>query len=137
MNIWLCPVKPKNWRTAKTNKLFGVPKRGLKIFRQVQTDDLLVFHVLKPAGGIVSICRVTSEIFEDHQDIWGKDRYPFRVRIELQEFIRDEDKPIPLSHLFGKTDNEITIEPYLRHVGITKISQEQFKKLKELFKQDT
>jgi predicted RNA-binding protein len=72
MNVWLCPVKPKSWRTARSKKVFGVPKRGLKIFRQVRPGDLLVFHVLKPLNGIVSICKVTSEIFEDNQDIWGK-----------------------------------------------------------------
>ena len=136
MNVWLCPVKPQNWRIIKNTQLFGVPKRALKTFVYVQSGDLLVFHVLKPINGIVTICKAKSEVFEDHRDIWGKERYPFRVRIEfIPDFTRNESKPIPLSFLFGKVNNKegVKVEPYLRNVWITKISNEQYKKLRKLF----
>ena len=136
MNIWLCPVKPRNWRIIKSIKLFGVPKRGLKTFNRVRPSDLLVFHVLKPINGIVAICKVKSDVFEDHQDIWGKGRYPFRVRIEfIPDFTRNENQPIPLSSILGKIDSEegIRIEPYLRNIWITRLSDKQYKRLKNSF----
>lgn len=136
MNIWLCPIKPRNWRIIKSTKLFGVPKRGLKIFTRVRPDDLLIFHVLKPINGIVAICRVKSEVFENHRDIWGKGRYPFRVKIEfISNLTRNESKPIPLSFFFGEINDKegIKVEPYLRNVWITKISNEQYKRLQKLF----
>lgn len=136
MNVWLCPVKLRNWRIIKSRRLFGVPKRGLKTFNRVRPDDLLVFHVLKPINGIVAICKVVSNVFEDHNDVWGKTRYPFRVRIELiPGLVTKEDKTAPLSLLFGKVDIEkgIRIEPYLKNVWITRISEKNFRKLKEFF----
>jgi len=137
MKIWLCPVKPRSWRIIKSNKLFGVPKRALKAFCRIRPGDLLVFHVFKPINGILSICKVTSDIFEDHQDIWGKNRYPFRVKIELiPKFMRDKNQPIPISLLFykSKSSDEVKIEPYLRNVWITEITQKQYKRLEVLFK---
>ena len=136
MNIWLCPVKPRNWGIIKSKKLFGVPKQGLKTFEHVRPGHLLVFHVLKPINGIVAICKVASDVFEDHLDIWGKNRYPFRVRIEiLPRFTGNENQPIPLSSLYGTINSEedITIEPYLKNVWITRISDKQYKRLKNLF----
>jgi len=140
MNVWLCPVKPRSWRIIKTRGLFGVPKQQLDTFRNVKPDDLLVFHVLKPINGIVSVCRVVSQVFENYQDIWGKDRYPFRVRIEfIPNMLRDESKPIPLSTIFGKEgkQSEIKIEPYLRNVWITKISKQQYNNLQKFFDNET
>ena len=136
MNVWLCVAKPKNWRIVRSAKLFGVPKRALKTFNLIRRGDLLVFHVLKPINGIVAACRVKSDVFESHQNIWGKDRYPFRVKIEfISNLTRNESKPIPLSFLFGKIDDEegVTVEPYLRNIWITKISNERYKKLLQLF----
>jgi hypothetical protein len=50
--------------------------------------------------------------------------------------LRDENKPIPLGHIFGKLDSRdgIKIEPYLRNVWAVRISTEQYEKLKKLFK---
>lgn len=135
MNVWLCPIKPKSWRTIKRAKIFGAPRHASKIMHQVKPGDLLVFHVLKPINGIIAVCKVTSEVYEDLQDIWGKNRYPLRVRIELlPNFLRDESKPIPISSFFGKTSNkEVKVEPYLKNIWVTKVSREQYQILKDLF----
>lgn len=120
----------------KNKKLFGVPKRGLKKFNRVRPGDPLVFNALKPINGVVAICKVVSNVFEDHNDSWGKDHYPFRVRIDFVPGpITKEDKPIPLSSLFGKIDVQegIRIEPYLKNVWITRIYDSQYQRLKELF----
>lgn len=137
MNVWLCPVKPSSWRIIKRKKLFGLPKRGLKIFGQVRLGDILVFYVLKPVNGIVALGKVKSEVFESHRDVWGKERYPFRVKIEfIPQFILSENESIPIGSFLGRIDNEkgITIEPYLKDVWITRISYKQYQTLKELFK---
>lgn len=76
MNVWLCPVKARSWRIIRKVKMFGAPKSVHKVFSQVRPGDLLVFHVLKPINGIVAIGEVTSQMFEDYQDVWGKNRYP-------------------------------------------------------------
>jgi predicted RNA-binding protein len=136
MNVWLCPVKTRSWRIIKTRKLFGTPKQQLETLLNVKPGDLLAFHVLKPVDGIVSVYRVVSEVFENHEDIWGRSRYPFRVRIEpMPHMLRDIDKPIPLSAILGKGDkqSEIEIEPYLKNVWITKISERQYENLQRLF----
>jgi len=135
MNIWFCPVKPKSWRTIRNAKVFGAPRRASKIMSHVRTGDLLVFHVLKPINGIVAVGTVASEVYEDHKDIWGKDRYPLRVRIEfVSNLQRDESNPIPLSSFFGNTSNkEFKVEPYLKNIWITKVSKEQYQILKNLF----
>jgi hypothetical protein len=121
MNVWLCPVKPKSWRTIRAAKIFGAPKHAYKTMSHVRLGDLLIFHVLKPANGIVAVCRVASEVYEDYQDIWGKDRYPLRARIDfIPKLQRDENNPIPLSSFFGNTTNkEVKVEPYLRNIWIT------------------
>jgi len=140
MNVWLCPIRPRSWRIIKAKKIFGAPKQQLDTFRQVQLGDLIVFHVLKPINGIVSVARVVSDVFENHHDIWGKNRYPLRVRIEfVPNLVRDEKKAIPISSIFGKikNQNEIKIEPYLRYVWITKISQELYENLQKLFADKT
>lgn len=138
MNIWLCPIKPKSWRIIKTLKVFGFPKRASKIVSKVRPNDLIIFHVLKPVNGIIAMCKVASEVYENHSDIWGKNRYPLRVKIEfIPNFTRDKNTPIPISLLFynAKGSDEIKIEPYLKNVWITKITQKQYKRLETLFKQ--
>jgi len=140
MNVWLCPVKPRSWGIIKKRALFGAPKQQLETFSNVKPGDLLVFHVFRPVNGIVSVYRVASEVFENYEDIWGKDRYPFRVCVEpIPHMLRDEDKPIPLSAIFGKGDkqSEIEIEPYLKNIWITKISERQYKNLQKLFAKRT
>ena len=82
------------------------------------------------------MCKVKSKVFENHQDIWGKGRYPFRVRIEfILNFTRNENQSLPLSSILGKIDSEegIRIEPYLRNIWITRISDKQYKRLKNSF----
>jgi hypothetical protein len=66
-------------------------------------------------------------MFQDNENIWGKDMYPYRVRVEiLNDLLSEKRKPIPLSCLFGNAINEeITIEPYLRNVWIVKIAKGQ------------
>jgi len=139
MNVWLCPVKPKSWRAIRTAKIFGAPRHASKTMRQVKAGDLLVFHVLKPINGIIAVCKVTSEVYEDLQDIWGKDRYPLRVRIEfLPDFLREENDLVPISSFFGKPSNkEVKVEPYLKNIWITKVSKEQYQILKDLFEKKT
>jgi predicted RNA-binding protein len=78
------PIKPKSWRIIKKRGIFGVPKKALKVIRDVKVGDVFYFHVFKkPVNGVVGKARVVSELFEDNQNIWGKDLYPFRVRIEF------------------------------------------------------
>jgi len=136
MNVWLCPVKPKNWRIIKSLKVFGAPKRASKAMSQVRPSDLLVFHVLKPINGVVAVCKVTSEIYEDYKDIWGRDRYPLRVKIEfVPNLLRNEHNPVPLSSfLGGASGNEVKIEPYLKNVWITKVAKEQYERLVNAFR---
>jgi len=134
MNVWLCPVKARSWRIIKKTKMFGVPRNVHKIFTQVKLDDLFVFHVLKPINGIVAIAKVTSQMFEDYQNIWGKNRYPLRVNIKiLQQYLENENGYIPLSALIGAKNSEIEIEPYLRNIWITKITKKQYRNLQEYF----
>jgi len=134
MNIWLCPVKLKSWRIVRKVGLFGVPKVVYNVFSQVRPEDLLIFHVLKPVRGIVAIAKVTSQMFEDDQDIWGRNRYPLRVKIEILQGLPKSEKPAPLSALIGENTNpEIEIEPYLGNVCITKITEEQYEKIKKYF----
>jgi len=137
MNVWLCPIKPKSWRTIKTFKVFGFPKQVSKAVSEVKSNDLIIFHVLKPVNGIIAICKVTSEVYENYTDIWGKNRYPLRVKIEfIPNFIRNENTAIPISLFFYKAEDsdEIRIEPYFKNVWIIKITQKQFKRLEALFK---
>ena len=137
MNVWLCPIKPKSWRTVKTFKVFGFPKQASKAVIEVKSNDLIIFHVLKPVNGIVAICKVASEVYENHADIWGKNRYPLRVKIRfIPNFIRNENAAIPINLLFYKAEDsgEIRLEPYFKNVWIAKITQKQFKRLKALFK---
>lgn len=107
------------------------------MFAQVEPGDLLVFYVFKPARGIVAICKVVSEIFEAYDDIWGKDRYPFRVKLKfIPGFSVDENRSIPLSSLYGTIDlvRGIEVEPYLRQVSITRLSEEAFHMLEGFFR---
>ena len=102
---------------------------------KVQPGDIIIFHVLKPINGIVAIGRVKSTMFESYTDIWGKNRYPFRIKVEiLNDFIRQENNPIPISALIGLPQNsELEIEPYLRNVWITKITKQQYHNLMKSF----
>lgn len=138
MNIWLCPVKAGSWRIIKRFKVFGTPGFISKMKDQVKPDDLLIFHVFKPVNGIVAVGRVVSDVYEDHTDIWGRDRYPLRVRIEIVPGLqRDEIKPIPLSTLVSNySDSELLIEPYLKDVWLAAISTKQYENIKKAFARD-
>jgi len=134
MNIWLCPVKP-SWLIIKRKMTFGAPAHAAKIMKRVEPDDLLIFHVFKPTNGIVAVGRVISDVYEDNQDIWGKDRYPLRVRVEFVQDLLREDNPVPLSSIFNQSSkSEVSVEPFLKNVWITKVSKEQYKRLLSSFK---
>jgi len=136
MNVWLCPVKPKSWRIIKSVKVFGLPTKASAILKQIKPGDQLIFHVFKPINGIIAMGEVDSYTYEDHSDLWGKNRYPFRVKLKFnQNLLRDEANPIPITYLFGKAPaNDVRVEPYLKNVWITKISKEQYKRLRDLFR---
>lgn len=90
--------------------------------------------MLRPVNGIVAVCRVVSQVYEDNESIWGKDRYPLRVRIEVvPDLQRDGRNPIPLSILFGtNSGGEVSVEPFLKNVWITAVSLEQFESVKRI-----
>jgi len=135
MNVWLCPVKPRSWRIIKRKMIFGAPTHAAKIMKRVEPDDLLIFHVFKPTNGIVAVGRVVSDVYEDNQDIWGKDRYPLRVRVEFVQGLLRENNPVPLSSIFNQSSkSEIAIEPFLKNIWIAKVSKEQYKRLLSSFK---
>ena len=137
MNIWFCPIKPRSWNIVKTFRVFGFPRRASKVVNEIRPNDSIVFHVLKPVNGIIAICKVTSEVYEDQSNIWGINRYPLRVKIEfIPNLTRDESTTIPISALFyeAKGSDEIKIEPYLKNIWLVKITHEQYKRLKALFK---
>ena len=138
MNVWLCPVKPKSFRIIKALRVFGLPKNKANLAKQIKKHDLMIFHVLKPVNGIVAVCEVISEVYEDYQDIWGKMKYPIRLKVRfIPELMINEKEPIPLSCLFYDTheSDNIVIAPYIKGVYITKITSEQFEKLKVLIRQ--
>ncbi|MEM3640877.1 MAG: EVE domain-containing protein [Candidatus Bathyarchaeia archaeon] len=138
MNIWLCPVKPKSFRIIKTLKVFGLPKNKANLAKQIKKYDLIIFHVLKPINGIVAVCEVTSEVYEDYENIWGKMKYPLRLKVRfIPELTIHEKESIPLSCLFYTVygSDNVIIEPYIKGTYITPITSEQFEKLKALIKQ--
>lgn len=139
MNVWLCPIKANSWRIIKQNNLFGAPPRGRKMLSKVKIGDLLAFYIVKPINGIVAIYKVVSDIFEDSKDIWGRNRYPYRIRIKpIPEFHRDDGKAIPLYHIYGSFNEKkgIIIEPFLKGVLLVKLNNDQFVILQDLFKRD-
>jgi len=96
--------------------------------------------VFKPVNGIVAIHRVISNPYKGNEDIWNSGQYPYRVRIEsIPEFMREKRKPIPLYLLFGIFDNKegIFVELYLRGVSLAKINDNQFQRLKDLFRRNS
>lgn len=135
MNVWLCPVKPRSWRIIKKLKVFGAPRSAYKVTGKIKPGDMLIFHVFKPVNGIVAVCKVVSEVYEDYEDIWGKNRYPLRVRIDfIPGKQREESNPVPLCLLFGcRPKGEISVEPYLKNVWITDVTNEQYQLLERIF----
>ena len=133
MNSWICPVKPKSWKIIKKRGVFGAGRKV--IMQQLRIGDILYFHAFRPVNGIVGKARVSSELFKDNRDIWGKDLYRYRVKIEvLDDLLAKKRQPFQLSTFFDKViDQEITVEPYLRNVSIVKISDDQSKLLLKFF----
>jgi hypothetical protein len=82
MKVWLCPVKPRSWNIIRKKKVFGAPIRASEAMQLIRPGDLLAFHVLRPTHGIVAVYQATPRVYEDYEDIWGKERYPLRVKIE-------------------------------------------------------
>ena len=104
---------------------------------EVKPGDLIAFYVMKSMNGIVAIYRVVSHPFEGHEDLWGGNRYPYRVHIEaIAEFMKDERNPVPLHAVFGRLNEKlgIIIEPYLRGVSLVKLNDKQSQRLKDVFR---
>lgn len=135
MNVWLCPVRARSLHKIKKIGIFGTSSN--KIISLVKPNDLLIFHVLRPVNGIVAVCRVISEVYQDSSDIWGKNQYPFRVKIEfLPDQIRQNDNPISLDILLGNDPNsEFTIFPFLKDTNIAPVSLKQYEDIKKMFLQ--
>jgi hypothetical protein len=138
MNSWICPVKVKSWRIIKKKGVFGGAKKSLKVFEDLQIGDTLFFHVFRTKNGIAGKGRVMSKLFVDNQNIWGKDMYPYRVKVEiLNDLLAEKKQPIPISCLFDNViDQEITIEPYLRNLSIVRISENQASLLSKLLDEE-
>jgi hypothetical protein len=134
MNVWLCPIKTQSWHIIKKRKIFGAPTQVSRTMQQLRPDDLLVFHVLKPVNGVVAVAKVISNVYKDYEDVWGKARYPLRVKLEfVQQLCRDESNPISIGSFLGRIrDGEIKIEPYLKNVWISKLSEGQYGRLAKL-----
>ena len=111
MNIWLCPIKPRSWHKIKNHNIFGFPRHIAKVANEIKPNDLIIIHLLRPINGIVAICKVVSEVYESQKNLWGKDRYPLRVKIEFTpKFLRSSRKTIPLSSLFDIRSHDDEIE---------------------------
>ncbi len=138
MTSWICPVKCRSWSTVKKKGVFGAPKNAFKLMEEVNMGDILFFHILKPVNGIVGRAKVISKMYIDNENIWGKDLYPFRVKIEiLNDRLSQKKKPISTSLLLVSSINkEIVIEPYLRNVHLVKITQDQSEELTKIFETD-
>ena len=83
----------------------------------------------KPINGIVGIYQVTSEVFEDNSDIWGKNEYTIRVKIaSTQNLLANEKNPVPLSCMFGNVtiNGDFSVEPLLKNIWIIKLAPKQF-----------
>lgn len=134
MKYWVCPVKPQSWRVIRNNNLFGT--QSPKSLQHVAVEDIVFFHVFKSNNGIIGMGVVTSKPFHDNQDVWGKDLYPYRIKIRIDCAVdSSKGKPVPLSCLFDSHNHEnLTVEPYLRSVPIFEISYEQSVLLEKLLK---
>jgi predicted RNA-binding protein len=134
---WLCPVKPASWKIIKKREVFGAPKQALNAMQQVKIGDNLVFCVLGKEKRIVSIYSVTTTLYEDNSDIWGKYRYPLRVRIKpINGQNLRTNFSIPLSSIYGGNSNsDFIIEPFLKNIWIVKMENNQYLKLQPFFLQ--
>jgi len=136
MNSWLCPVRLPSWRKIKETSIFGVgPSQKSKLL-EVGKGDFLAIYLLRPVDGFIAICEVISDPYEGHDNVWGKGRYPHRVKIKtLSKFLRSTKNAIPLSSCLGHNvvEEGLTIEPYLHRVALAKISHRSFQCLKHQF----
>lgn len=134
MQAWLCPIKGLSWNIIKREKVFGAPKQAYKSISQVALCDHLVFYLLGPVKGIVAVYDVVSTVYEDHSDIWGKERYPLRLRIEPVCRLEKGKSPIPLSYVFGgNSQTNLVIEPFFKGVWIVRMEKGPYSKLEKLF----
>ena len=102
---------------------------------EVKIGDLLVFYLFQPVDGIVAVCRVTSNSFRGRRDLWGENRYPYRVSVELiPELTLDEQQTIPLCQVLGRENTEegIRIQPYLRGITLAELHIQQLERLVDL-----
>jgi hypothetical protein len=134
IRVWLCPVRGRSWKVSKKFSVFGAPRSARRIMNQVSFDDVIIFHVLRSESGIVALAKVVSEVYEDNSDIYGKDRYPLRVKLDFMTSLHGKDhNPIPLSVLFGKYNDEFSIEPYLKGIVLAPVSDRSFENIKGAF----
>ena len=84
----------------------------------------------KPINGIVGVYEVTSALYEENSDIWGKDEYTLRVKINpIQNLMVGEKKALPLSSIFGNVtiNKEFSVEPFIKNIWIVKLSPRRFR----------
>lgn len=119
-------------QVIRREEVFGAPLKRSSIMNELSEGDILVFCVLKPRRAIVSLYTVKSNVYLGKNDLWGKNRYPVRVKIKaLKKF----KKPVPIVSIFGGNINEnITVEPLLIDVYIQKIVEPQKSKVLNLLK---
>lgn len=101
---------------------------------KVQPNDLIIFHLLRKKSGIVDVGKVVSHVYLDHTDIWGRNKWPLRIKIDLVPNLqRKKDNLIPLSTLFVISSKNITIEPFLKGIVLAQVSKGQYQNLKRTF----
>jgi len=132
MEIWLCPVKTRSWQKIREAKIFGAPTKILKIMKQVKIGDILVICIISPKKGIIAVCKTISEVYVDNTDLWGKDRYPLRINLEI---VYQFENILPFGLVYGGSLNKnITVEPFLKNIWITKMSEKQYLTISKNFK---
>jgi hypothetical protein len=115
---WFCVVKPGSWRFMKKVGLFGVGIKGSKQLLQAKPGDLLIVYSGSLKGGVIGICRISSEPFVSTKEVWSRS-YPYRVSIQvISDFA---SSPVSMSMLLGQRDTGVEITPYLLGTGIIEL----------------
>lgn len=102
----------------KREGVFGVGAQGSKTLSLAKPGDLLVVYSGSLKGGVIGICKVTSELFVSTRVVWSKS-YPHRVKVEA--IFDSAQTPIPMTTLLGQGDTGIEITPYLLGTGIIEL----------------
>lgn len=80
MNYWLCITDDANWKSVKTERIWGVSDRHKDKIALTNEGDNFVFYV-KPMR-IGGIFEVTSKPFREETPIFEGGIYPNRVEIK-------------------------------------------------------